>query len=205
MAAQPDVYFWQVTGGGAINNFGTGGASGTQVNSSYLDFSNDQAGFYTPPAILLVEFRNGGLAADIDLKIYDTDTSPAGGASSDPANQIVTSLGENLFSGGDANRWFFRIKCKETWQDPLDGALFGTDPASSAMASWSELKWGGTPYRLAVPGTGNDGTGNLLTPHVGDATRRFTNFFIYITALPKAAATAGDHRGWGMRTTFTYS
>ncbi|MCL2641601.1 MAG: hypothetical protein FWD53_12195, partial [Phycisphaerales bacterium] len=143
MAVQPTVYFWQIprTSSGAINNFSTGGINGTSLSSAPLDFANVQAGFYTPPVVLLIEFRNGGVAADIDLVLYDTDTSSSGGYSSDPANQIVTSQGENIFSGYP-NSWRFRVDCRQTFQDPADTNLFNTDPANSPMNYWHELRWG---------------------------------------------------------------
>ncbi|MCL2640554.1 MAG: hypothetical protein FWD53_06900, partial [Phycisphaerales bacterium] len=116
----------------------------------------------------------------------------------------------NIVSGYPNNSWRFRIACRQTFQDPTDTNIFGTDPTNSPMNSWSELRWGATKFRLAVPGSyGNDGTTNLLTTHISQNAepnlRRFTNFFIYISALPRPAAVAGEHLGWGLRTTFTYA
>lgn len=73
----PAIKFWQVTAGDAsklIAQLNTStGPTATQLTSSPFDFADADAGLWSAPRVLLIEFA-GNTTKNIDLKLYDTDT-----------------------------------------------------------------------------------------------------------------------------------
>ena len=204
--AAPTITYWKISGGGSINLLGAGGgASGSALGSSdVFDFGNVEAGMWSIPQVLLVEFA-GNTANNIDLRLYDTDANV-----DDP---IVTTLNENLFANYTNDPaywsvcWNVHIDLKATYVSP---ASISTNPSTSEINGWSPLLHIADMYRLDthMPAPGNDGrsgAGSLLTLNVnGDVSRHLTNFYIYIAGKPRSAAAAGENLGWGIRTSYTY-
>lgn len=201
----PTVTLWEVASGGLIAIPGQPGGVGiSQVSSSPLDFGPVEVALWAKPKVFLVQFA-GNTANALDLRIFDTD--------SNVDSPVVTTLAENLFDGytpgspTSNTQWNFRVDLKATYVDP---STIGLDPSSSPINSWHELRFGANPLRLDTiapqPGNdGNSGAGSLLTASVNsDTSKHLTNFFIYMSAKPKSAASPGEHLGWGFQVSFVY-
>jgi len=212
MANGPSVQFWQVIpaggGNGNINQFnGQGGPSVSAVNPTAFSFGSVEAGQWSVPQVLLVQFT-GSTARQLSLVLYDESNASTNGY------PIVDSTGEDWFdqSSGSYNptptvttNWHMRVTLKQSWVDPTTISL---TPGSTDIetGNWQELQWLPTSFLLDTfrPGTGNDGTTNLLTQIVGSTTSWVTNFFIYLAARPRVTANAGDHAGWDFRFSYIY-
>lgn len=205
----PTVRYHQVNsaGNGSLSQANLGGAMGlggpatTLLDVTHpLDFGAAEAGMWSTPQVLLLEF-DYNTASNLDLRVYDT-----GDLRMDP---VDTQLGENFFNNYSSDStsgssWLFHATLLATYVDPQS---FSTNPTDSGINAWNELAWNNRPLRLdsVQPSPGNDGNNSLLVRHVdGQITRYLTNCFIYIAAKPRGASMAGVHVGWGFRLSYIY-
>ena len=205
----PTIRYHQVNsaGTGPISQANLGGAMGlngpatTILDVAHpLEFGAVEAGMWSTPQILLIEF-DYNTASNLDLRVYDT-----GDQRMDP---VDSQLGEDFFANYSNNStsgqsWLFHATLLSAYVDPQS---FSTDPTNSGVNAWNELAWNNNPLRLdsVRPYSGNDGNNSLLVRHVDGLIMRYlTNFFIYISAKPKGAAMAGVHVGWGFRLSYIF-
>lgn len=206
--ANPNVTFWKVNntnptgtvGGVNINTMGrnqTGDVSTTSLATGYLDFGNVEAGMWSLPQVLLVEFTNN-TASNLAIKLYDTD--------SQVDLPIQTTQSDYIADSSGNMNWTFRILLAKDFRNPGEIAV-----SEITSSPWQDLRAGANTFALDTnrPNPGNDGLGNLLTAYVNngggnDTNRHLTNFFLYIAGKPPSSANAGDQQGWGLRISYTY-
>ena len=207
----PTITFYDVTsnnnGGNQqdqIRFFKSGGADGNQLMPSPLDFGPTEAGFWSRPKVFLIE-SSGDTVKNLGFRLWDTQ------GSSDPQNNIVTNLGENVipnpFDHNSTSNWQFKFMVKNSWVDPTTISI---DPSNSEISGWLDLAWASEPssvldtvFQNYLGSNGNNGQQKLLVQHAYNG-NYYTNFFIYLACRPKQAATAGVHEEWGFRLSYIY-
>jgi hypothetical protein len=190
--AAPTLNLWTVSAAGnnAIADIGVSGGPTSAIVSGNLNFGNTLGGSWK--SVCVVPGFDGNVAEQMKFWLYDPISDVDG-----------VPNAENFFDGD--GEWQFRVRISRLFIPTFSSGDIESSP-------WVDLPHGANPaspfdlsQALLDLNPGNDGTtGNELVVSSANASRRFTNGFLYIAVKPHSSALAGDHLNWGFRMSLVF-